>query len=141
MNIANKIKLIWLYFKGDISAHNKEMIEQALANPASVAYTLDMGAVLVTNRRRFADEPIRGVIRNHPNFSDDKHRLGIALTMSGAKEFEGKCEQCRMICKFINEFNMVQKEKYVGNDTEVGRNHHLRPRGRADNSKSSSDKR
>src|SRR4051812_37149619 len=115
MNISNKIKLIWLYFKGDISAHNKSVLEAALASSDSGSYLLDMGASLITNKRRFPDEPLRSVIRNHAGLSDSKFSLGIATTMNGAKEFDAiGCKQCSYICKFIHEFNMVQQEKYVG---------------------------
>lgn len=142
MNISNKIKLIWLYFKGDISAHNKGILEAALATTEAGSYALDNGALLITNRRRFSDEGIRGVIRNHAGLSDSKYSLGIATTMNGAKEFEAiGCKQCTYICKFIHEFNMVQQEKYVGSDKTIARNGHLRPRERgSDKSKSDSNK-
>ncbi len=141
MNISNKVKLIWLYFKGDISAHNKKVLEAALASSDAGKYQLDMGAFLITNKRRFPDEPLRSVIRGHSGLSGGSNELGIACTMNAAKTFEPICKQCMYICKFIHEFNMVQREKYVGTDAQVGRNSHLRPRERRDDSsKSSSDK-
>lgn len=141
MNISNKIKLIWLYFKGDISAHNKGILEAALATTEAGTYKLDMGALLITNRRKYTDEPVRSIIRGHAGLVGGASDLGMACTMNAAKKFEEIGDkQCVYICKFIHEFNMVQQEKYVGSDSQVTRNGHLRPRERrSDKSKSSSD--